>query len=92
MADDLFDCDVELNVFDHLWKPGEHDGWTWVQTIPAAPENYLLFDASGELMGDVYQHTRRYRSGTLVSIGRRARARSGTTNLGCYVLRGQRRA
>ena len=55
MADDLFDCDVELNVFDHLWKPVEHDGWTWVQTMTAAPETYSLFDASGELMGDVYQ-------------------------------------
>ena len=59
MADDPFDCDVELNVFDHLWKPVEHDGWTWVQTITAAPENYLLFDASGELMGDVYQRWNR---------------------------------
>ena len=55
MADNLFGYDEELNVFDHLWKPVEHDGWTWVQTITGAPENYLLFDAHGELMGDVYQ-------------------------------------
>ena len=59
MADDPFDCDVELNVFDHLWKPVEHDGWTWVQTMTAAPETYSLFDASGELMGDVYQRWNR---------------------------------
>ena len=56
---DLFDCDVELNVFDHLWTPVEHDGWTWVQTMPAAPETYSLFDASGELMGVVYQRYNR---------------------------------
>ena len=54
MADDPFDCDVELNVFDHLWKPDEHDGWTWVQTMAFAPETYSLFDAHGELMGKVY--------------------------------------
>ena len=55
MADDLFGYDEEFNYYDHLWTPVEHDGWTWVQTMTAAPETYSLFDAHGELMGDVYQ-------------------------------------
>ena len=59
MAPDLFGYDEEFNYFDHLWKPDEHDGWTWVQTMTASPETYSLFDASGELMGDVYQRWNR---------------------------------
>ena len=55
MADDLFGYPDEFGYFDHLWKPERHDGWTWVETMPAAPETYSLFDADGELMGAVYQ-------------------------------------
>ena len=59
MVDDPFDYDEEFNYFDHLWTPDEHDGWTWVQTMSLAPETYSLFDAHGELMGDVYQRGNR---------------------------------
>ena len=59
MADDLFGYPDEFGDLDRLWKPERHDGWTWVQTMTAAPETYLLFDASGELMGDVYQRWNR---------------------------------
>lgn len=38
-----------------LWEPQEMFGWTWLPTIDGAPETYSLLDASGELMGDVYQ-------------------------------------
>ena len=55
MANDLFCCPDEFGYFDHLWKPEQHDGWTWVETMPAVPETYSLFDADGELMGAVYQ-------------------------------------
>ena len=55
MAPDLFGYPDEFGYFDHLWTPVEHDGWTWVQTMPAIPETYSLFDEHGELMGDVYQ-------------------------------------
>ena len=44
---------------DELWKPREHDGWTWVQTDPGAPEGYSLFDADGELMGPLYNRFNR---------------------------------
>lgn len=55
MANDIFGIDDEINYFEHLWTPEEHDGWTWVQTMTASPETYSLFDKDGELMGDVYQ-------------------------------------
>ena len=59
MADEPFDYEDEFNEFDYLWKPVEHDGWTWLQTMTAAPETYSLFDAHGELMGAVYQRWNR---------------------------------
>ena len=55
MADDIFGYDEDFDYFAHLWKPERHDGWTWVQKMTASPETYSLFDADGELMGDVYQ-------------------------------------
>ena len=55
MADNLLGIDEDFGYFDHLWTPEEHDGWTWVQTMSACPETWSLFDADGELMGDVYQ-------------------------------------
>lgn len=55
MANDLFGYPDEFGYFDHLWKPEQHDGWTWVQTMTLAPETYSLVGADGELMGDVYQ-------------------------------------
>ena len=42
MADDLFGYDEEFNYYDHLWKPVEHDGWTWVQTITFRPGELLV--------------------------------------------------
>ena len=44
---------------DHMWRPVECHGWTWVQTMGGAPELYSLFDADGELMGEVYQRFNR---------------------------------
>ena len=45
--------------YDFLFVPEGHDGWTWVQTMLVAPETYSLFDADGELMGEVYQRFNR---------------------------------
>ena len=55
MADNIFGIEDDFDYFAHLWKPEEHDGWIWVQTMSACPETWSLFDADGELMGAVYQ-------------------------------------
>ena len=53
MADNMFGMDDYFGYFDHVWKPEEHDGWTWVQTMSALPGGivplsptlwYRLFD------------------------------------------------
>ena len=43
-----------LNEGPELFTSVEQHGWTWVETMVAAPETYSLLDADGELMGSVY--------------------------------------